>query len=56
MTVDIKGLVQRLPSKGVLRKEWEIEQRALKLFGQQNIYIAAETLEVQSEATQLGKI
>lgn len=47
ITVDIKGLIRRLPSSATLRKEWKLTKEQIHLFGQQQIYIAAESVKEQ---------
>ena len=50
MKVDIKGMLRRLPAPEMLRKEWKLTKNQLHLFGQQQIYIAAEYAKGQSQS------
>jgi hypothetical protein len=47
VTVDIKGLIRRLPSSATLRKNWKLSQDQLHAFAGQEIYIAAENVKEQ---------
>ncbi|MGH9502828.1 MAG: hypothetical protein ACRD20_08260 [Terriglobales bacterium] len=49
MTVDIKGLIRRLPSLAVLRKQWNLSKDQIQTFEKQRIYIAAERVWLQNE-------
>ena len=48
LTVDIKGLIRPMPSRTTLRKTWKLNQEQLRFFGNQGVYIAAESVKQQS--------
>lgn len=45
--VDIKGLIRRMPSPAMLRKDWKLSKDQLRAFASQEIYIAAENVKEQ---------
>lgn len=47
LTVDIKGLICAMPSRTTLRKIWKLNQEQLHFFGNQRVYIAAESVKQQ---------
>ena len=47
VTVDIKGLIRRLPSPAMLRKDWKLNKEQVRDFASQEIYIAAEYVKGQ---------
>ena len=47
VTVDIKGLIRRMPSPRMLRKDWKLSEDQLRAFASQEIYIAAENVKEQ---------
>ncbi|MGC2184640.1 MAG: hypothetical protein WA637_15275 [Terriglobales bacterium] len=47
VTVDIKGLIRRLPSPAMLRKDWKLNKEQVRAFAGQEIYIAAEYVKEQ---------
>ena len=47
VTVDIKGLIRRMPSPAMLRKDWKLSKDQLRAFAGQEIYIAAEGVKEQ---------
>ncbi len=47
ITVDIKGLIRRLPSPAMLRKDWKLNKEQVRAFAGQEIYIAAEYVKEQ---------
>ena len=49
MTVDIKGLIRRLPASGILRRQWKLTKDQIQRFGPQQIYIAAEYVKGQDQ-------
>jgi hypothetical protein len=46
VTVDIKGLIHRMPSPPMLRKDWKLSKEQLRVFANLEIYIAAVRCEV----------
>ena len=49
MTVDIKGLIRRLPASAILRRQWKLTKDQIQHFGPQQIYIAAEYARGQNQ-------
>ena len=47
ITVDIKGLIRRLPSRTTLRRSWKLSTDQVHAFEKQQIYIAAESVTAQ---------
>ncbi|MGA9815185.1 MAG: hypothetical protein WBQ64_20555 [Terriglobales bacterium] len=47
VTVDIKGLIRRMPSPAMLRKDWKLSKDQVRAFSSQEIYIAAEGVKEQ---------
>lgn len=52
MTVDIKGVLCRLPGPAILRRGWKLTRDQIQVFGQQQIYIAAEYVKGQRVGTR----
>jgi hypothetical protein len=46
-TVDVKGILRRLPAPKVLRKEWMLSKEQIDSFERQGVYIAAESIRGQ---------
>jgi hypothetical protein len=49
MTVDIEGKIRRMPSLAILRKDWKLSRDQIRVFGQQQVYIAAEHVKGQEQ-------
>lgn len=46
-SVDVKGIIRRLPAPRILRKEWTLSTDQIDHFGRQGVYIAAESITGQ---------
>jgi hypothetical protein len=46
-SVDVKGIIRRLPAAKILRKEWMLSKEQIDRFERQGVYIAAESIRGQ---------
>ena len=42
--VDIKGTLRRLPNRSTLKKAWKLNRDEIRVFGQQRVYLAADSI------------